>query len=437
MNQVKLIDFLTGKQVWKYYQLYQKTQWFSKAEIKELQLLKLKALLKHCFINVPYYSALIEKNHINIENFDSTDILSEFPLLTKEIIQANYNAFIPKNINLIKGVKSSQTGGTTGNILIKRNDANTRSSVWATYQRFNDWMGVKDGDRKLILMGGHVLHHSRFDVKNQIANYISNFDTFNPYDNTSENTNKIIEALSTRHYKLIRGYSQSLFQFAKLLESEGLKFNVASITTTAEPLMDIQRELFRKVFGAESFDQYGCGEIGGIAYECDHHKGLHVAEERIFLEINDKNELIITDLDNFAMPLIRYWNADQAIVSKDLCTCGRQSSLLDKIMGRTCDYIYGVGGRSIHWAYFWHLVFESNIGTGRNLRKFQVRQISETEIQFRLVSEKLDRAEEEIITRDMKERLGNIRIQFIYEKDIENSSSGKYRPVVNQIIERA
>lgn len=436
MNRTKIIDFLTGKHVWKYYRLYQATQWFSKEEMNVFQLIKLKKLLQHCYNNVPYYRAIIGKNHIDIENFTSLDILSEFPILTKEIIQANYNDFIPVNIKGIKGVKSSQTGGTTGNILIKRNDANTRSSVWATYKRFNDWMDVRDEDRKLILMGGHVLHHSRFDVKNQIANYISNFDTFNPYDNTKANTNKIIDALSTRHYKLIRGYSQSLFQFAKLFESEGLKFSVASITTTAEPLMDIQRDLFTKVFGAESFDQYGCGEIGGVAYECNHHKGLHVAEERVCLEINDKNELIITDLDNFAMPLIRYWNADQAIVSKNLCTCGRQSMLLDKIMGRTCDYIYGIEGRSIHWAYFWHLVFESNIGTGRNLRKFQVRQISETEIQFRLVSDKLDKTEE-IITKDMKERLGDIRIQFIYEKDIENSPSGKYRPVINQIIERA
>ncbi len=89
----------------------------------------------------------------NPSKVNSLDILKSFPIITKEILKQNYVDFTPLNIKSIPGVKTSQTGGTTGNILFSRNDALTRSSIWATYKRFTDWMGVKEREKSLILMG--------------------------------------------------------------------------------------------------------------------------------------------------------------------------------------------------------------------------------------------------------------------------------------------
>ena len=435
MNITKIMDIISNKNVWKYYKLYQKTQWFDPIEMNRFQIRKLQTLLRHCYDNVPYYTQIMDEIKIRPEDVNNKDILKEFPLLTKEIIQNNYNSLIPLNISKLKGVKYGQTGGTTGNILFKRTDANTRSSTWATFKRYLDWMNIKDSDRKLYLMGGHVIH-SNIDIKKIIADGLRNITSFNPYNNNQKDTEKIINSLEKKSYKLIRGYSQNLFHLARILDERGFRFNVPAISTTAESLMDEHRKLFKDVFGSDSFDQYGGGEIGGIAYECNHHKGLHVSEERVILETNENNDLIITDLDNYSMPYICYWNADQAILSNEQCSCGRQSLLIKKIMGRTCDYIFGKEGKSIHWAYFWHLVFESNIAYKRNVRKFQIRQISEDEILFRLVAEKLDSNEENIIAENITKKLGNMNIRFIYEKDIENSPSGKYQPVVNKIVNK-
>jgi phenylacetate-CoA ligase len=120
------------------------------------------------------------------------------------------------------------------------------------------------------------------------------------------------ELLGKRKIKLLRSYTQYLYTIASELRQRGYRYNVKSIMTTAEPLFPEHRVLFQEVFGAEVFDQYGCGEIGGIAFECDHHEGLHVTEERVILETGETGELIITDLDNLALPLIRYSNADEA-----------------------------------------------------------------------------------------------------------------------------
>ncbi len=239
-------------------------------------------------------------------------------------------------------------------------------------------------------MGGHVIGYNFKDkFKKKIIILLTNSLSFSPYDTSEKNTQNIIDAFEKNKFVLIRSYSQFLYQLALKLKQRGLKYRVKAITTTAEPIMLEHRELFKEVFNADVFDQYGCGEIGGIAYECDQHNGMHITEERVIVEVNSNNELIITDLDNYAMPFIRYWNADQAIISDKLCTCGRKSKLITQLMGRTCDYVIGVNGQILHWAYFWHLFFDSKVADKRNLTKFQVLQESKNELKIRLICDEL------------------------------------------------
>jgi phenylacetate-CoA ligase len=431
----KLSDILTGKNVAGYHKMYQKTQWYNKQQMKEYQLNKLRKLLKHCYENVSYYTKLMSENSINPDKIDSLNILQSFPILTKEIIQQNYNDFIPKNIRMLKGVKISQTGGTTGNILFKRNDANTRSSVWGSYKRFEEWMGLKNNYKTLVLMGGHIKKSSFKDtfIRKGIS-FLENSVSVDVYNTSNATIEKIITLLLNNDFSLIRSYPQFLFQLALELEKRRLQFDIKAITTTAEPVMAEHRKLFKKVFNADVFDQYGCGEIGCIANECEKHEGLHINEERVVLEQNEYDELLITDLDNYSMPFIRYWNADQALTSDINCTCGRQSKLIKQILGRTCDYIFGIDGQLLHWAYFWHLIFDSNIAKNRDLNKFQIVQKSKSNILIKLVANSLSKTEMDFIINDIKKRLGNINIELSYENDIENTSSGKYRPVINNLL---
>lgn len=435
MNRTIISDFLTGKNVWEYYQLYQKTQWYSQSEMNAFQVLKLKRLLKHCYDNVPYYRSIIDNLKIDIIKFDSLDILKQFPILTKEIIQANYQALIPINNGSIPGVKIKQTAGTTGNVLINRNDKQSRSSAWATYKRFQDWIKLEPNERTLVLMGGHVKKSSiKKRIISRANSLLGNTFTVDIYNTSDETIEKVISLLKSNKFSHIRTYPQFLFFVAQKLRQRDLRFNFKSISTTAEPVMPEHRILFRQVFNAEVFDQYGCGEIGGIAYECEKHEGLHITDERVVIETNALNELIITDLDNYTMPFIRYWNADQVLLSDISCSCGRRGKLIKQIMGRTCDYVIGQNGQFLHWAYFWHLIFDSNVASLRKLKKFQIVQLSKSEIKIRLVSDELSTDECDFITSNIKSRLGDFIISFSYESDIENTKSGKYRPVINKFL---
>ncbi len=435
MNVTRITDILSGKNVAEYYRLYSRTQWYSKEEMQAFQLDKLRKLFRHSYDNVPYYRELMNAKGIKPDDVRSLDILKEFPIVNKETIKENYDSFKPDNLDHIKGVKTSQTGGTTGGILYTRNDASTRSSTWAAFKRFEDWMGVGARDKSLILMGGHVIgNHWKDRLKKMVKENLRNRIAYSPYDTTEENILNIIDALKNNKFRLIRSYSQFLFSLAKRLQEEELQFDVNAITTTAEPLTPEHRALFKEVFNAGVFDQYGFGEIGGVAFECDHHLGMHISEERAIVEVNDNNELIVTDLDNYALPFIRYWNADQAIISHEECSCGRKSPLIKELMGRTCDYIIGVNGEYLHWAYFWHLFFDSEVADKRKLKKFQVVQSSKDELKIRLVSDPLTWEEQQLLVSDIQNRAGGIRVVFSFENDIENAASGKYRPVINELI---
>lgn len=433
MNITQITDLLTGKNVEKFYKLYNKTQWYSEKEMKEYQLEKFQKLITHCYNNVPFYTNYMDKKGIKVADIKSLEDLKLFPIITKEIIKENYNAFIP--INSIKGNKISQTGGTTGNILFKRTDAHSRSSIWGTFKRFRKWMDLEDRERGLILMGGHVIGKNYKDkFKKKINNLLSNTISLNPYDTTEENIQTIINVLKKDKIKYIRSYPQFLFSLSKRLKAEGLTFNLKAITTTAEPLLVEQRDLFREVFHCETYDQYGCGEISGVAYECEKHEGLHIAEERVIIEVQNENDLIITDLDNYSLPYIRYYNADQAIFSKQKCSCGRQSPLIKEIMGRTCDYTTGINGEFLHWAYYWHLFFDSKIAEDYDLKKFQVIQENKDLLIIKLICQSLSQEEEQELVNNIQQRMGKINVRFEYVDIIENTKTGKYRPVINKLI---
>ncbi len=432
-------DIITGKHVRKDYRHYMESQWFSRSDLAEIQSRKLRDLMEHCYENVPFYQKVMKQKGLIPSDFASIDTLAELPKVTKEDIKANYADFTPLNLKTIKGVKSGQTGGTTGSILVKRNDANTRSSIWGAFKRFESWMGYNAGEKALILMGGHVAHNRdikyfKGEIKSFLQHRLLNQIVINPYSTDEEITKSIISHLINSDIRLVRGYSQYLYNLCQQMKKRGVFCRIPVVTTTAEPLMPQHRELFKEVLGAESFDQYGCGEVGGVAFECEKHEGMHITEERVIVEQNEDNDLILTDLDNYSMPFIRYYNADQAIIKNEKCSCGREHRLIQNVMGRTCDYVIGLNGEYLHWAYFWHLVFDSGIAQKRELNKFQIVQEAKDLLVFKYISSELESEEMQMLTENIQSRLGKIDVVFQQETQITNTATGKYRPVINKLL---
>ena len=431
---IRISDFLTGKNIWKYYKLYTKTQWFSSDEMKAFQLEKFKKLIIHCYENVPFYKKYFKELNIDPYIINDFSILSQFPIIDKKTVLLNYNEFIPKNIKSLKRVKSRQTSGTTGQILKILSDSTSRSSVWATFERFYDWIGKNSKTKVINLKGAHVVKKSFYDlIKNKLLAFIENKYILNAYDLTDKKVEYYYHWLKKLKNPILRGYAQNIYDLASLFKEKNYRFNFKSITTTAEPLMLFHRLLFKEIFNCETFDQYGCGEVGGVAYECDKHEGLHVSEEKVIVEVSENNDLILTDLDNFAFPLIRYKNGDQAVISQKRCSCGRKSLLLKELLGRTSDNVYGPNGNLLHWGFFHHLLIDSEIAVKRNMKKFQVIQKTINELDFLIVSEELTEKDNDVLKSSIQKVLGQMTVNIKIVRDIPSLKSGKYKAIISKI----
>src|SRR5712671_1827599 len=74
-------------QLWAAYQELDRTQWLSAAELEELQLRQLRALLLHCFHQVPYYRRVLAEAGLSSRPIDSLADFRRLPLLTRELYQ--------------------------------------------------------------------------------------------------------------------------------------------------------------------------------------------------------------------------------------------------------------------------------------------------------------------------------------------------------------
>jgi phenylacetate-CoA ligase len=127
----------------------------------------------------------------------------------------------------------------------------------------------------------------------------------------------------------------------------------------AEPWSEEARRTIQDTFGLQGYDTYGLSEIygPGVGGECEHQNGLHIWEDEVLIEIIDPEtgrwmepgqlgEIVLTMLRREAMPLIRYRTRDLGWVSVDECECGRTTTRLMEIRGRSDDMLI-IGGVNI------------------------------------------------------------------------------------------
>lgn len=437
MNQkirFKISDLISGKHIWENYVFLKDSQWWDVEKIEEFRRLKLINLLNHCYQFVPAYNLIMKQSGLHPDNINSIDVLKQLPVIDKQYILDHYNSFLPTNISSIKGVKSSKTTGTTGQVLKIMNDANSRSMVWGSFQRFRDWMGHNPENLFIVFRGSNIVKENLFSkTKNLIIDLIENSRTMDSYLLDDKNILVLMKLLENNPKAVLRGYVLNIVDIATILKKKGQSYSLQAVSTTAEPLLEFHRKTIKETFNCGIFDQYGCGEVGGVAYECDHHNGLHITEEHVIFETDNNNEIILTDLDNYSFPLLRYKNGDQAILSDQACTCGRNSKLIKTILGRVSDNIIGINGLPVHWGYFHHLLIYTDIATRRNLVKFQVIQNSINEIIFNIQSDPLDQSEKETIINILHNKFGIDNITVNNVNEIPSSESGKFKAVISNI----
>jgi len=119
----------------------------------------------------------------------------------------------------------------------------------------------------------------------------------------------------------------------------------------AEPWSNETRRRIEEATGLKAYDIFGTSEMCGPAVtECHYQNGIHLWADKFLVEVIDpdtgetledgeRGELVITTLDKWVIPLIRYRIGDLTVMNSEPCACGRTHPRLMRIMGRTDDMI--------------------------------------------------------------------------------------------------
>lgn len=201
------------------------------------------------------------------------------------------------------------------------------------------------------------------------------------------------------------------------------------------------RQLISKAFHCPIFNRYGCREVGNIAHECDQHNGLHVLAENNFLELLDNDDnpvasgkpgrVVVTNLNNFGMPMIRYDTGDIAVASDHVCPCGRGLPIIESVLGRKTDFITSPSGKMIYGEFFTHLFYKV-----QEVYQFRVTQETLTDLVVQIVP-RSGFAQQTVYKylEDAIHEYGDpsFRVRFEIAEQLSSSPSGKYRFTISKV----
>ena len=164
-----------------------------------------------------------------------------------------------------------------------------------------------------------------------------------------------------------------------------------TVNSTYELLLPTTKRLIEKYMRCTIYDQYGCSEIGPISISCREKKN-HIFCNTVFLELvpawrlgrSDVGMIIVTDLENKAMPFVRYFTGDYAFISPgDGCGCDYNAPFMGLIAGRDDELLCHKN------SYFFPLELDAVFCGVDNILAYQIMQDEEKYL-IRVMSEDPD-----------------------------------------------
>ncbi len=332
-----------------------------RARIDQMRDQKLRSIVAHAYETIAGYRALMDERGVKPADIRGIDDLPKLPVMTKDILRTRGDQLratdIPES-ELEKGT----TGGTTGvPMRVARDRAGT------TWQRASYWRGFAWGgltlDKPWVqLFGGSMGYGGR--KFNRVKNWFAGKTFLSAFELGPHNVAAYVEAIERADARFLVGYASACYQLAHFVETEGLSLSIKAVFPTAELIPVQWAETITRVLGAKVLPYYGCGEVQSLGYTCpDSSTGVfHTCDEHSVIEVETANgparegegAFLITDLDNRAMPFIRYRNGDAGLIAAPGCECGRSLGRILRLDGRVNDVLFTSAGAPITGALCAH-----------------------------------------------------------------------------------
>ena len=415
----------------------EESQWLTPQQIREVQDRKLAALVDHAYSTVPFYRQMFDKRGLKPENVRSVDDLAKLPIVTKEVIKDNMDQIVSDRFDRSELVLLGSSGSTGEPFMLYISDEE-KALKWAGLLRFWKWAGFELGDRYVNVTG---FPHGAFKGKGLwrfLEQSFSGMLALNALELVEGDADQYARRIAAFRPKMLRGYSSSLHYLAQIFRNVGAKLSVGCACTTGETLFPFQRELMESCFGCKVYDGYG-GEAMEVAGQCGFGNTYHVNAESIIVEIvdadgnrcqpNQAGQVVLTDLNHYSMPFIRYNIQDVAAASDRRCECGRGLPVIEDISGRLTDVGVTPSGKSLIVHFFTGL-FENYAA---EVEAFQAVQETADHLVLTIVPGKgLDQVEDQILRRTQDYVGQDVHVEIRRQDSIALGPGGKRRLFISR-----
>ncbi len=416
----------------------EKQQWLAPAQLRQIQLERLNALLAHAWAEVPFLRSYWSDHGVRPDELRDVAELGAYPVLNKRLILANFEDMTAPGERA--RALEKKTSGSTAEPFRLRYSVESYSSRNARMWRGYRWAGTDLGRRTLYLWGVSP-GRSRVAVwRDRAFNAAYNRYVLDSFHLSRDNVAAYVARINAYRPRTIVAYVAPLVAVAHAIREHGLTvWRPENIITGAEALEESQRELIESVFGAPTRNTYGSREFGLIAAECHSKTGLHVNIDELVVEtVDDANRpvegrpgnLLITDLTNFAMPFVRYQSGDVATCTAATCSCGRGLPLLSAIHGRKLDLIRTRDGKWMPGEMFSHVLMDFAA-----IERFQVVQHDLDTLEIKVVPRATWQPHDrEFICQAMSNLLGpHIAITVNVVDALALTATGKRRVTISHV----
>lgn len=423
----------------RYLRELQESQYFPLERLRELQSRKLREIVAHAYREVPYYTKLFDSLGLKPEHIRDEGDLRKLPVLTKDQVRLHKDDFVARSF---KGAHLSvfKTGGSTGIPVEILKDPRQVELVNATGLRVFGWAGWKIGEPVGMIWGNPPEELSTKEkLLDLLVNPIITLDTMRL---TDETMTAFVADWKRRQPTLLRGHSHSIYIFASFCVKHGItSVRPNAIISSSMMLIPSERRVIEQAFQCKVTDLYGCEEVGLIGTECERHDGMHIDMENNLVELLDPSgnpvpqgqdgAVVVTNLLNRSMPLIRYKMGDVASLRGGACPCGRTLPLMNNISGRVADFLVRKDGSVVAGVS----LVERTLTKFPGVAQMQIVQEDLDNIVLRIAKDpNYSAATESALVEEFKDSVGrhnHIRIEFVAA--IPQEKSGKFRFAISKV----
>ena len=406
------------------------SQWWDPARILFHQMVQLRSVIAHAAKTAPFYrdrlKAVLEKSHRGLNFSDFRQI----PILTRSEFQdageSIYSTAAPVSHGAPHGIRTS---GSTGQPLALKGTEVTRTINSSINLRNHLWHRRDFSQKALVfrtMKAGEPI--TRSATWGPVVNPGVSIKV-----NMAQPTSNLLAILKAENPAYLLLHPSVLQELLYLSRKQNYQpANLKEVSTLGEILYPELRERCERQWNVRVADTYSCEEFGPLALQCPEYPHYHVQAENVLIEVlrpdntpcepGEVGKTVISSLNNFATPILRYENGDMAEVGEP-CACGRGLPVLKRIIGRIRNTAILPNGERLM----------PNLSTGPLLNElpikhFQLIQKTTESIEARLVvGRPLTAAEEIALTKYFNKGWRHeFNFTFVYLDEITRGANGKY-----------